>query len=60
MPSPALPVFAVMYFVRLPREEQMMCEWFGEQYREYTRQTGRLFPRLSTERVSHAQTEDRF
>ena len=53
-----LPVFAVMYFVRLPREEQMMCERFGEQYREYTRQTGRLFPRILTESVSHAQTED--
>ncbi len=39
--------FAVMYFVRTPREEQMMCEFFGDEYHEYMRQTGRLVPRLS-------------
>jgi len=38
--------FAVMYIGRVRREEQMMCEFFGEKYREYMRQTGRLFPRL--------------
>jgi len=42
----ALAAFAVMYFVRTPREEQMMCESFGQEYRDYMRQTGRLFPRL--------------
>jgi len=41
----ALPAFALMYFVRTPREEQMMCDRFGEEYRDYMRQTGRLFPR---------------
>ena len=41
-----LPAFALMYFVRTPREEQMMCEFFGQQYRDYMYQTGRLFPRL--------------
>ena len=30
-----------------PREEQMMCESFGEEYRNYMRQTGRLFPRMN-------------
>jgi len=44
----ALVAFAPMYFVRLPREEQMMCEFFGQEYRDYMRQTGRLFPRLPT------------
>jgi protein-S-isoprenylcysteine O-methyltransferase Ste14 len=39
-----LPVFAAMYFLRTPREEQLMCESFGEEYRQYMRQTGRLFP----------------
>ena len=39
-------MFAVMYFVRTPREEQMMCEFFGQAYRDYTQQTGRLFPRI--------------
>src|SRR6266566_8005619 len=42
----ALLAFALMYFVRMPREEQMMCESFGQEYRDYMRQTGRLFPRM--------------
>lgn len=41
-----LPAFAAMYWIRMPREEQMMCEEFGEDYREYARRTGRLFPRF--------------
>jgi len=41
----ALVTFAVMYFIRTPREEQMLCEAFGDEYRDYMRQTGRLFPR---------------
>src|SRR5258706_15690379 len=41
----AFVAFALMYFVRTPREEQMMCESFGQEYRDYMRQTGRLFPR---------------
>ena len=41
----AFVAFAVMYFVRTPREEQLMCERFGDAYREYMRRTGRLFPR---------------
>jgi protein-S-isoprenylcysteine O-methyltransferase Ste14 len=42
----SLPAFALMYFVRTPREERMMCETFGQEYRDYMRQTGRLFPRM--------------
>ncbi len=53
-----LPVFAVMYFLRTHREEQMMCEAFGEQYRKYMRRTGRLFPTIKTESVAHAQKEE--
>jgi protein-S-isoprenylcysteine O-methyltransferase Ste14 len=41
-----LVTFAVMYFVRVPREEQMMCEFFGDEYRDYMRDSGRIFPRL--------------
>ena len=37
--------FGLMYFVRTPREEQLMCEYFGQEYRDYMRHTGRLFPR---------------
>ena len=39
-------VFAAMYFLRTPREERLMCESFGNEYRDYLRQTGRLFPRM--------------
>jgi len=43
----AFVAFALMYFVRTPREEQMMCESFGQEYRDYMRQTGRLLPRVN-------------
>ncbi len=43
----ALLTFAAMYFLRTPREEQLMCEAFGEEYREYMRRTGRLIPRMT-------------
>ena len=36
----------VMYVTRASREEQMMIERFGDQYREYMKRTGRLLPRL--------------
>jgi len=42
----ALAAFALMYFLRTPREEQMMCDFFGDEYRTYMRQTGRLLPPL--------------
>ena len=42
----AFVAFAVLYAVRTPREEQMMCELFGQAYRDYMRDTGRLFPRF--------------
>ncbi len=42
----ALVTFVVLYAVRTPREERMMCETFGQDYRDYMRRTGRLFPGL--------------
>jgi protein-S-isoprenylcysteine O-methyltransferase Ste14 len=42
-----LPAFAAMYFIRMPREERLMCEKFGDGYHEYARRTGRVFPRLT-------------
>lgn len=42
----AVVLFAPMYLVRTPREEQMMCEFFGDEYRDYMYDTGRLFPRV--------------
>jgi len=32
------------YPMRIPQEERMMEEYFGEEYRDYMQQTGRLFP----------------
>lgn len=43
-----MPAFAAMYFIRTPREERLMCEEFGDEYRAYARRTGSLFPRLTT------------
>ena len=42
----ALATFSVLYVVRTPREERMMIEFFGEEYLNYMRQTGRIFPRI--------------
>jgi protein-S-isoprenylcysteine O-methyltransferase Ste14 len=40
-------VFSVpLYLVRMPKEEQMMLDNFGQEYRNYMGRTGRLFPRL--------------
>ena len=35
-----------LYVVRIPREERMMLERFGAEYREYMSRTGRLIPRI--------------
>ncbi|OZM76545.1 protein-S-isoprenylcysteine O-methyltransferase [Pseudonocardia sp. MH-G8] len=46
--GPAGPVsFALLCRSRVPREEQMMLEQFGEQYRAYMERTGRIFPKRS-------------
>jgi protein-S-isoprenylcysteine O-methyltransferase Ste14 len=35
-----------VFVLRIPREERMLAEEFGEEYRGYARRTGSLFPRL--------------
>jgi protein-S-isoprenylcysteine O-methyltransferase Ste14 len=35
---------AMMYFGRVKKEEELMIERFGDEYREYMKRTGRLFP----------------
>ena len=37
--------FAVMYFTRVPKEEAMMRDIFGQDYDTYVAQTGRLWPK---------------
>ncbi len=39
-------VFVPLYFLRFPREECMMLDQFGEEYRQYMSQTGRIIPPL--------------
>jgi len=38
----------VLIFRRIPREEEMLLEEFGDEYRTYMRRTGRLLPRLDS------------
>ena len=42
----ALIAVALMCIFRVPREEAMMCEHFGQEYREYMQRTGRVAPRV--------------
>lgn len=42
----AVPGFALLYFLRIGAEEQMMLDAFGDDYRLYMTRTGRLWPRL--------------
>jgi protein-S-isoprenylcysteine O-methyltransferase Ste14 len=37
---------ANMYLFRISDEERMMAEQFGDEYREYVQNTGRLIPKL--------------
>lgn len=42
-----LVVFLLLYLVIVPREERMMLAHFGDEYRAYCEQTGRIVPRLN-------------
>lgn len=42
----ALVAFAGIYALRVPYEEGMMLDRFGDEYRAYMAHTGRLFPRF--------------
>jgi protein-S-isoprenylcysteine O-methyltransferase Ste14 len=41
-----LVLFLPVYLVRVPREEQMMLDHFGDEYRAYMSRTGGVIPRL--------------
>jgi protein-S-isoprenylcysteine O-methyltransferase Ste14 len=41
-----LALFTPLYVVRVSREERMMLDRFGEEYRAYINRTGRVVPRL--------------
>jgi len=38
--------FGTLYLFRVGREEAMLLETFGDEYRDYMRRTGRVIPRL--------------
>ena len=40
-----LVISIIVLALRIPKEEQMMIEQFGEEYKRYMERTGRLFPR---------------
>lgn len=40
-------VWAILYFMRVLKEEEMMMENFGDEYVEYLNQTWRVFPKPS-------------
>jgi protein-S-isoprenylcysteine O-methyltransferase Ste14 len=42
-----LVAFIPMYLVRVPREEQLLLDHFGEEYQAYMKRTGRMIPRIS-------------
>lgn len=44
----ALLTFGLMYFIRVPIEEGMMRDQFGEAYTAYCARTGRLLPKLKS------------
>ena len=41
----ALVLFVPLYFTRVPREEQLMLDHYGDEYRAYMGRTGRVVPR---------------
>ena len=38
--------WSILYFIRVPNEEKMMEDEFGEEYLEYKKQTGRVLPKF--------------
>lgn len=38
--------WGLLYFHRVPKEEAMLIAEFGDEYRDYMRETGRVIPKL--------------
>lgn len=37
---------AILYFIRVPKEEKMMTDRFGAEYTKYMKETGRVLPKI--------------
>ena len=46
----ALVAVTLMCIIRVPHEEAMMCEHFGQEYRDYMKRTGGVVPKLTVSR----------
>lgn len=42
----SLPLIKLVFILRIPNEERMMVEQFGDDYRNYMEKTGGLFPKI--------------
>jgi len=42
----SLPLIILVFMLRIPNEEKMMVDQFGDEYRNYMEKTGGLFPRF--------------
>ncbi len=42
----SLPLIILVFVLRIPNEEKMMVEQFGDEYRNYMENTGGLFPKI--------------
>lgn len=38
--------WATLYYIRVPREEAMLIDEFGDKYKKYMRRTGAIFPKF--------------
>lgn len=38
--------WGLLYFLRVPKEEEMLIKEFGDEYREYMKNTGRVIPKF--------------
>ena len=38
--------WGLLYFLRVPKEEEMLIAEFGDEYREYMKETGRVIPKF--------------
>ena len=43
--------WSLLYFIRISNEEKMMIDTFGNEYKKYIENTGRIFPKLKSKNI---------